>query len=163
MEAAAWVGAIGSFIAGIAAAAAVAVAQNQLKNLNRSLRHSTVVSVVQLETEMNSRKLACDAAAKELRFLIDSTDSSPIKIEATMDYLQGCKESWYNAVDRLAFFIIHKYVKEREMRPEYEPYLRSVVAEAAELFTNESPYQNIVTLAKRWKILTNGQPSSRLK
>src|SRR5262245_44969060 len=134
MEAAAWIDAIGSFLAGIAALAAIALAQKQLRNLNKTLRQQVFASVIQLETEMNVRKIKCDDAALCLRELIDTPNTPPQKIEAAHDYLQGCMENWLNSADRLAFCILKGYVKEKEWKPEYVPYLRGLIDNHGELF-----------------------------
>jgi hypothetical protein len=128
MEAAAWFGAFGSVIGGLAAMAAIGIAQKQLTNLVRSLRQST---------------FAC----------------RPEKIRTAYKYLQGCKENWFNAADRLAFLLIKGYVKEKDWKPEYRPYFAELIAKQGRHFQEGTPYTNVRKLSIRWKIIASSRPS----
>lgn len=76
-EAAAWVEAIGTLAAAIAAFVAVAVAYWQLSNLNDSLKMGTLNVVLQLESEMNARKEKVEEASAKVRLEAETVGSQP--------------------------------------------------------------------------------------
>mgnify|MGYP001298768936 CR=1 FL=1 len=154
MEAAQWIDALGSFLGALAAFAALAAASKQLVNLNKTLRQTVLASVIQLESELGNRKHLIDQAAREVRELADDPNTQPAKLRAAYDHMQSCLEDWFNTTDRLAFCIVHKYVKEKEWKPEYFPYISNIIENHSKHFEGNTQYKNIVKLARRWGLLT---------
>lgn len=146
-----WLSAIGSLLAGLAALVAVDLARKQLINLNRTLRQTVVASVIQLETEMNSRKLqVAEAALKLLKLVENNSPSSEVGI--ANKHMEACLENWLNSCDRLAFLIVRRYVKESEWRTEYEAYFSTLISNHPNRFRPGTIYNNVCLLAKKWNI-----------
>lgn len=150
-EAAQWVGAIAGAIGAIAAAFAVKVASNQLGNMNATLRTNTLLIVLQLEAEMNSRKQKVDEALMELEFEKNKSPQDQDRIRAFQRACNGYLENWFNSVERLCYCIRKGYLHERDWHSEYRGYLDELFHSHPEKFDPNSPYTNMIDLYNDWK------------
>jgi hypothetical protein len=150
--AAAWLGAWGSILSGIAALMAVAVAGHQLKGLVKQLKQSNFTALLTLEIEMNARKQRVGEAARAVRFLSLKQDVDQNEIIIAYEFLEECLEDWFNLADRMAFCILNKYLRERDFKSEYRKYFEQFLIQYPEYFGPDTIYTNIVKLCHRWKI-----------
>jgi hypothetical protein len=147
--------AFGSLIGGLAALAAVVIAQQQLRQVNRSLRHSSLATLLTIESEMNNRKQEAEKAACELLTLANR-NAPWNEIEIANRHLEGCMESWMNAVDRFAYCIRKKLLREKDWKSEYLPYIRNLLVDHPERFRHDTIYDNTRKLAIRWGLQVPG-------
>lgn len=144
-------GAIATAVAAVAAVVGVWVAWSQLGNLNSTLRMNALAIVLQLESEMNSRKAKGDELAAEIRKVTIEPHPNQRLVEILGDHLKGCLESWLNAVDRLAFCILREYVPEKDWKTEYRNYIADMIRVHKEYFGPDTIYTNIIDLHHKWQ------------
>lgn len=135
------------------AAVGVFVAYIQLRGLkkqitlavNNQTRESLKI-VLEIETQLNARKLEFDKANKS--FLESKDDNERECISAFID---TTKESYFNALDRLCFCIQKGYVDENEYRPEYRDMIKDTVKQYESDFGPGSAYNHIKQINEKWK------------
>jgi ribosomal protein L31E len=149
---AAWLGAWGSFLGGLAALGALGLAARQLKGLVKQLKQSNFTAFLTLEIEMNSRKQKVDEACREVRRLAQKGATSE-EIVIANDFVEVCVENWLNLFDRLAFCILKKYLRENDFKTEYRKYLQSLVDCNPQYLQEDTVYDNILVLCHRWHIV----------
>ena len=111
------------------AAVGVFVAYIQLRGLkkqitlavNNQTRESLKI-VLEIETQLNARKLEFDKANKSFLESKDDNERESISV-----FIDTTKESYFNALDRLCFCIQKGYVDENEYRPEYRDMIKDTV------------------------------------
>jgi len=105
--------------------------------------------VLEIETQMNSRKLEFDKASKQVReeALTQNTD----KIEIFGDYLEATKESYFNSLDRLCYCIDKEYINDKDWKAEYRNLLHDTITTYADDFNEASPYNNIKNINRKWQ------------
>lgn len=167
-------GDVPTWLAGIAAVAAVWVAYRQLSGLsdtvqansetlrinaevlqinNETLRMHGLMAILQIESELNTRKSDMNEVGTRLVMQCSRVASKQNKllIEALTRQFKACQENYLNAVDRLAFCILKNYVPEKDWRAEYRDHLAKDIKTHAEFFTTGSDYRNILTLNDLWQ------------
>lgn len=130
------------------------IAWSQLRKINKQLETNSLQVVLEIETQMNSRKLEFDRVAKDIRLLeADGTDDSKKqeKIIIMVDFFNTTKESYFNALDRLCFCILRGYLKDKEWKTEYRNLLKETIDTYTTDFNEASPYRNIKDLNNRWQ------------
>lgn len=133
------------------AAGAVLVAWRQLSGVRNELRMSSLMAVLEIEAEMNSRKEKLDSVAFKIR-----TYSNEMKLTEELksvfsDERSCALENYLNSVDRLAYCILKNYLKDRDWRSEYRDYILSIVRDNESLFGAGSRYTNIIDINDKWK------------
>jgi len=147
------VSAVAAVLSFLATFAAVVVASKQLGGLRREAKRNNFLLLLQLEAEMNNRKVRVDEAAALLLQIADPDNMpEPRKLESAVNLLNSAIENWLNCADRLAFCILKKHLREKDYRSEYTPYYSKLVAANPTYFEGDSVYDNIVALCKRWGI-----------
>lgn len=141
-------GAIGGFLAGLGAIAAVVVAYWQLKELNKTLKMTGLAAVLSLEAEMNNRRVALDECYLRIS-QVNPTPETTAKVHD--DLLQSAIQNHLNAADRLAFCINKGYFPEREWRAEYRDYFANLVKQHEDKFGASTPYRNLKDLHNKWQ------------
>lgn len=111
MEAATWVGSIAGCVVAVTAVVALLLAWRQLTNLGSTLRIGRLNTILDIETQMNSRKERVDEQVEKIQRSGGLTDEQK-KVE--QDALDVRLENWFNAVDRLAFCILKDFVPEKD-------------------------------------------------
>lgn len=139
-----------AFLAFLATAVGVVVAYQQLSNLNTTLRLNSLGIVLQLESEMNSRKERVDELAAAVRIEVLKQVPNEDLVDVLSDQLDGSFENWLNACDRLAYCILRGYFAERDWKSEYRSYFLSLVQDHPEYFGRETIYTNIVDIHHKW-------------
>ncbi|EPQ9920361.1 TPA: hypothetical protein RUZ21_003392 [Vibrio cholerae] len=144
-----------SLVGVVVAMYAVYVAKKNLETISKELtvslkghRLEHLKVVLEIETQMNSRKLEFDKASKDVRL---DEGRSEEKSEILADYLDATKESYLNSLDRLCFCIRHKYLNDKDWRVEYRNVVFNVIQEFPTDFDEASPYVNIKEVNKLWQ------------
>lgn len=101
--------------------------------------------VLEIETQLNSRKLEFDKANKAL------AESDEKNNEILSAFVETTKESYFNAMDRLCFCIQKGYVDENEYRPEYRNMIHDTVKTFEASFGASSPYNHIKQINEKWQ------------
>jgi hypothetical protein len=126
--------------------------KEQLKNLSDNQRNNTLMTVLEMESEMFKRKEALDKVSFEIRELgISNTQMIPEMVELLKDKHDIAIENYLNSLDRFCFCIIQKYLADRDWRTEY----RDVVFDAVDNYENKfgvsSRFRNTKKLFDKWK------------
>jgi len=145
-----WVIAGATCVATLAGVVTAVVGLYQLNDVRKSVRSSSLANVLQLESEMDARKVKVDETASTIR-KIEATGGDDKLIEIYGDELDSYIENWLNAVDRLAYCVLKGYWAERDWRAEYRPYIASIITTHESRFGAGTPYTNIFDLHQRWK------------
>lgn len=139
--------AIGTLILALVAWRQLGGLNESAKTNNELLRINGLLAVLQLESEMNDRKETFDAAALAVREA--HAHNRPID-DLLQTRLTTARENYFNAVDRMAYIILHKYLEERDWKAEYRTYLSNIVNESIDCFQANTPYRNILDLNNKW-------------
>lgn len=128
----------------------------QLKSLADSQKNSTLMTVLELESEMNRRKENLDGCNFDLRqYAIDIASLDKIlnkdSLELFEDRIKVSKENYLNALDRLSYCIIHNYLSDRDWKTEYRDVLFGAVDNYSDCFGVSSRFWNIKKLYEKWK------------
>ena len=148
MEAATWVGSIAGCVVAVTAVVALLLAWRQLTNLGSTLRIGRLNTILDIETQMNSRKERVDEQVEKIQRSGGLTDEQK-KVE--QDALDARLENWFNAVDRLAFCILKDFVPEKDWRVEYRDYINNIVVKHGKFFPAGTHYRNILDLNNKWQ------------
>lgn len=116
---------------------------------NHRLEHLKVV--LEIETQMNERKLELDKASKDLRQYNLRNDKSEEAEEILIDYHASAIESYLNSLDRLCFCIDKNYLEDKDWRVEYRNALLQAIKTFPDYFTESSPYKNIKNVNQLWQ------------
>lgn len=142
---------LATIISVVVAAGALIVAWWQLSGVRTELRMNSLMAVLEIESEMNSRKEKLDSVAFKIRALAaENTLSNKLK-EVLTDERSCALENWLNSVDRLAYCILKNYLKDRDWRSEYRDYIQNIVRDNESLFGAGSRYINIIDINNKWK------------
>lgn len=142
---------IASLISVLVAAGALIVAWKQLSKLSNDLRMNSLMAVLEIESEMNSRKEKVDNLISKIKTLeLEGKLTNDLK-DILKDDLNCALENWFNSVDRLAYCILKEYLEDRNWRSEYRPYIAEIVENNESFFGPGSKYTNIIDINERWK------------
>ncbi len=137
--------------AAIVGATAVFVAWRQLGNVSKSIRMSGLMAVLQIESEINGRKEKLNDLAARIRQECNKSKSDEKLIEILNDQLGANIQNYLNAVDRLAFCILHGFVPDKDWRTEYRNAIASDIKTYESRFGASTPYRNILDLNDKWQ------------
>ena len=109
--------------------------------------------VLEIETQINSRKLELDKATRTIAEtnLEQESKKKTNKMEILSDYFDSTKESYFNALDRLCYCIDKKYIEDKDWRAEYRTLLLNVIETYPDDFNEASPYYNIKKINMKWQ------------
>ncbi|MGF1803692.1 hypothetical protein L4C31_00340 [Aliivibrio sifiae] len=143
---------VGTFVIAVIGAF---IAYSQLKKINVQIglavnnqRMDSVRIVLEIETQMNSRNLEFNKAAKLVREVEESDDNA---LNIAKDYFNTTKESYFNVLDRLCYCIDKGYISDKDWRTEYRNLVHDIVSNYEEDFAEASPYHNIKNINKKWQ------------
>ena len=131
-------------------AAGIGVAWVQLSGIKKGLNMSSLMAVLEIETQMNERKVhfdLCSSAVCTAKLKDESEDA--LRIHA--DLFDCAKESYFNALDRLCFCVLRNYVSDKDWRAEYRNLIKRVIDTYTGDFSEASPFHNIKKLNSRWQ------------
>lgn len=128
----------------------------QLKGLAENQKNSTLMAVLELESELNKRKESFDKANFELREYNLALESSKKKLnkdllEIYSDKIEVSKENYLNSLDRLSYCILHDYLSDRDWRTEYRDTIFEAVDNYKEKYDISSRYRNTIDIYNKWK------------
>ncbi len=151
-------GAIGGIIAGIGAVSTALIARFQLSNLNKNLVANNLMTIFEIEFELNRRKERLSDIRKEneeiLNRLKKQKPSDDDKSMARMldGHRKEAYENYLNGFDRLCYFVIKKYLPEDDFRLEYRDMLFKTIQEDQEgTFNTGTRFRNMEKLYNDWK------------
>lgn len=151
---------IGGILAGLGAVAAVGIAWFQLSNLNKSLTASNLMTIFNIEFELNRRKERLSEIRKEneqLLLKIKSsgqlpTDAEKLMVKSLDGHRREAYENYLNVFDRLCYFVLNGKLNEEDFRLEYRDMLFKTVQEDTEkTFDTGTRFRNMVKLYNAWK------------
>lgn len=134
----------------VVAGAGVCVAWIQLGGIRSGLKMSSLMAVLEIETQMNERKARfneCSFSIKEAK--ADGRSADAIKLLA--ERFDVAKESYFNSLDRLCFCIIKGHLADKDWRAEYRDVISNCVKAHPDDFNEASPFRNIKDLNNRWQ------------
>jgi len=158
-----WISAISSALTTIISGGVLWVAyfqikqvKKQLKGLAENQKNSTLMTVLELESELNKRKESFDKANFELReynleIKKDKKNLNKDLLEIYIDKINVAKENYFNSLDRLSYCIIHEYLSDRDWRTEYREIIFDAVDKYEESFGVSSRYRNTIKIYDKWK------------
>ncbi|MEE9658727.1 hypothetical protein [Enterobacter cloacae complex sp. CARB60] len=122
---------------------------------NKNHRIECLKVVLDIETEMNARKLEFDKTSKEIRLLNITSDVNENnideKIEILENYFETTKENYLNSLDRLCYCIDKKYLVDKDWRSEYRNMLNETIDTFPADFGVNSSYRNIKKINEIWQ------------
>lgn len=130
--------------------------KEQLQRLAENQKNSILMTVLELESELNKRKENFDKVNFELREYNCQVEQSGEKVSEALleiynDKIGLAKENYLNALDRLSYCIIHNYLSDRDWRTEYRDTIFDVVDAYKENFGLSSRFRNTIKLHNKWK------------
>tara|TARA_R110002049_G_scaffold145137_2_gene307377 strand:- start:473 stop:973 length:501 start_codon:yes stop_codon:yes gene_type:complete len=130
--------------------------KKQLKGLAENQKNSTLMTVLELESELNKRKENFDKANFELREYNLEIENSKKKLskellEIYRDKIDVSKENYLNSLDRLSYCILHDYLSDRDWRTEYRDTIFEAVDTYKENYDVSSRYRNTIKIYDKWK------------
>lgn len=128
----------------------------QLKGLAENQKNSTLMTVLELESELNKRKESFDKANFEIReynLELKNSKKKPNKdlLEIYADKIEVSKENYLNSLDRLSYCILHDYLSDRDWRTEYRDTIFEAVDNYKEKYDISSRYRNTIDIYNKWK------------
>tara|TARA_R110002096_G_scaffold37468_2_gene104022 strand:+ start:1990 stop:2490 length:501 start_codon:yes stop_codon:yes gene_type:complete len=158
-----WISAISSALTTIISGGVLWVAyfqikqvKKQLKGLAENQKNSTLMTVLELESELNKRKENFDNTNFELReynIQVEKSKKNLSKelLEIYKDKIDVAKENYLNSLDRLSYCILHDYLSDRDWRTEYRDTIFDAVDNYQENFGVSSRYRNTIKIYDKWK------------
>jgi hypothetical protein len=128
-----WLTARATVVGAVAAIAAVAVANGQLKNLVVSFRISGLAAVLTMEAEMTTRADKLDEFSFRVQLAVSENKIPDEQIELYAKRIAQLTDNYLNSVDRLAFCILKGYLPEKDWRGEYEPIVNGLISGPEEI------------------------------
>ncbi|MBD3581559.1 hypothetical protein [Flavobacterium selenitireducens] len=128
----------------------------QLRSLAEGQKNSTLMTVLELESEMNKRKENLDQSNFDFRqYGIDVNSNGreldDSSIELFRDRINVSRENYLNALDRLSYCIIHNYLSDRDWKTEYRDIIFDAVDNFSECYGVSSRFRNTIKLYDKWK------------
>lgn len=154
MSGAEWIAIIGGatgFIGGLLGCCGLVIAWKKLGKIAENQRMDILKVVLEIESQINDRKVEFDKSAKNLRETASSGQNNEEKMEIDKDYFLAMKEGYFNALDRLCFCIRNKYILEADWEKEYRNMLRDTINKYKDDFGVDSPHKNMIKLNDEWQ------------
>jgi len=146
-----WVNAIATTVGVIVAIGGVSMAYFQLKNLRKDLKMSSLMAVLEIESEMNKRKEKLDEVNFNIRKLENEGKLTEKLAEILEDENNCALENYLNSIDRLAYCILKGYLSDRDWKTEYRDLIFKTLRDNENKFGTGTFYNNTVKLYENWK------------
>lgn len=149
---------IGTIASSFTGLIGISVAFFQLNGLRKSVKHSNLMAIFNIEFELNRRKERLSEIRKTNLEKIAGRESSQLSseekdlIKSLDDYRKEAYEDYLNVFDRLSYFIIKGNFHEEDFRLEYRDMLFDTIENDDEnMFGTGSRYRNLKKLYDQWK------------
>jgi hypothetical protein len=156
---------LGNGVSGIVAILGIPFVLYQLHGLNKTLKiagesakHSNLMSIFNIEFELNRRKERIADIRRQVLDKIGGRDKTQISTEEkkALNFLDGFEkeayEDYLNVFDRLSYFILNGKFDEEDFRLEYREMLfETIEHDKHEMFTTKTRYRNMIKLYDSWK------------
>ena len=149
---------IGGLLAGIGGIGTAIIAWYQLSNLNKSLTASNLMTIFEIEFELNRRKERLSEIRKENEQLLfkykskKPSDEEKEILKSLDGHRKEAYENYLNVFDRLCYFVLKKKLDEEDFRLEYRDMLFKTVQEDKEgTFNTGTKFRNMEKLFNQWK------------
>lgn len=158
-----WISAISNALTTIISAGVLWVAYHQIKQVKRQLKslsenqkNNTLMTVLELESELNKRKENFNKVNFELREYDLEVQHSKKKLskellEIYKDKIDAAKENYLNSLDRLSYCILHDYLSDRDWRSEYRDTIFEAVDNYKDNYDVSTRYRNTIKIYNKWK------------
>lgn len=145
-----WLSAWGTVFGAIAASAAVVVAAVQLPGIRKGLALNSIMMVLEIETQMNERKMYYDECSTKVRLGAQRNEPTEV-LEIRGELLKAAKENYFNSLDRLCYCILRDYLEDKDWRAEYRTALNNAIITFPNDFLEGSPFRNMKKLNALWQ------------
>ncbi len=149
---------IGGILAGIGALLTAGIAWFQLSNLNKSLTASNLMTIFEIEFELNRRKERLSEIRKDNEQLLNEfittvpTAANKAFIRSLDGHRKEAYENYLNVFDRLCYFVLKKKLNEEDFRLEYRDMLFKTIQDDTEgTFNTGTRFRNMEKLYNNWK------------
>lgn len=137
----------------------VMIAYYQLSNLNKSLTASNLMTIFEIEFELNRRKERLAEIRKEnekyllsLKKKENVTEEDKTVVKLLDGHRKEAFENYLNVFDRLCYFVIKKKLDEDDFKLEYRDMLFKTIEEDKEgTFQIGTKCRNMNKLYNKWK------------
>ncbi|WP_157278567.1 hypothetical protein [Aliarcobacter butzleri] len=134
------------------------IAITQLYNLNKQVkisvenqRRDSLKIVLEIESQMASRKVEFDKIAREIKEYNLTQDILKDRVDILSEFFDTAKENYFNSIDRLCYCINKNYLDDRDWKVEYRNVLRDLVTNYENDFNAATPYRNIKKINEKWQ------------
>lgn len=145
-----WVTAWSGVATAVFTLAGVFVAWFQLSKIEVSLRMGSLMAVLEIETQMNERKVHFDKCSADIR-LGRERNQPDGEMKILADLFNSAKENYFNALDRLCYCVLKEYLTDKDWRAEYRNVLMKTIEEFQDDFGEASQFRNIKKLNAKWQ------------
>ncbi|WP_330746868.1 hypothetical protein [Chryseobacterium sp. CP-77] len=148
---------IPGIISAVGSLATVIVAYYQLSNLNKSLTANNLMTIFEIEFELNRRKERLSEIRNENEKFIHSLEEQPSSKEKEIlkvldSHRKEAFENYLNVFDRLCYFVIKKKLDEDDFKLEYRDMLFKTIEDDQEgTFQTGTKCRNMKRLYNKWK------------
>jgi hypothetical protein len=148
---------IGVLFSGVAAFVGVGIAWFQLRGMKKSLEHSNLMSVFEIEFEMGRKKERYANARQHVLDVLNGraedrlTDNEKEYLKTLNSFVKESQEDYYNVFDRICEFIVLKKLDENDFRLAYRDMLFDTIESNKGKFDTTTRFRNMVKLYDVWK------------
>jgi hypothetical protein len=148
---------LGSLFSGIAALIGISVAWFQLRGMKKSLEHSNLMSIFEIEFELGRKKERYAIARQQVLQVLSGrtteklSDNEKSYVKTLDDFVKEAEEDYFNVFDRICEFIVYGKLDEKDFRLAYRDMLFDTIESNREKFNIVTRYRNMVKLYGDWK------------
>ena len=141
-------------LSAFATASMAIVAGIQLSKMNKTINDSNLMSIFEVEFELNRRKERMADLRKDSIDFAQSMDRNNENQKHALAVLDGryreAIENYLNVFDRLCYFILKQKLNEEDFRTEYRTMLSETIREFEDRFGASTIYRNMLKLNEKW-------------
>ena len=145
-----WISAWATVATVIVAIGGVWVGWIQLSGIKEGLKMNALMAVLEIETQMNERKVHLNQCNADAELAIVKNESKDA-IRVHDKQIKSARENYFNALDRLCFCILKDYLSDKDWRADYRNVLMQAITNFPEDFGEASPFRNIKKLNAKWQ------------
>ncbi|MCL1947875.1 MAG: hypothetical protein FWF51_12115 [Chitinivibrionia bacterium] len=119
----------------------VLIARCQLPKITKQLTQGQLMTVLEIESQMNERK---QELSKMSKIKMESKEEGKDVLPSLYLYIDATVENYLNSIDRLCFCIDKKYLDGKDWKTEYRDMIFNTVETHKEKYDITSPYINTI-------------------